>query len=94
MSKDAIIHAWEDKRRPSLGGSSLKAAKNGYQTVLSNGFYIDLMLGSRALYEWSNSQKSNHSEEKARILGERQQCGANLLRHWTLIQEYGPEQQQ
>jgi hypothetical protein len=25
-----------------------KAAKNGYQTVLSNGFYIDLMLGREA----------------------------------------------
>jgi hexosaminidase len=48
MSKDAIIHAWRDKRRPSVGRFT-KAAKNGYQTVLSNGFYIDW--GRGALYE-------------------------------------------
>jgi hypothetical protein len=27
MSKDAIIHALRDKRRPSLGGSSLAGCK-------------------------------------------------------------------
>jgi hypothetical protein len=30
-------------------GSLAKAAKNGYQTVLSNGFYIDLMLGVESI---------------------------------------------
>jgi hexosaminidase len=35
----------------ALGGSLAKAAKNGYQTVLSNGFYIDLMLGVEEHYE-------------------------------------------
>jgi hexosaminidase len=39
MSKDAIIHAWRGTNEgQALGGSLAKAAKNGYQTVLSNGF--------------------------------------------------------
>jgi hexosaminidase len=58
----------------------LLAAKNGYQTVLSNGFYIDLMLGSRQHYMNDPIPKRVITpEEKARILGEKQQCGANLL---------------
>ena len=37
LSKDVVIHSWR-------GVSSLKyASENGYQCVLSNGFYIDLM---------------------------------------------------
>jgi hexosaminidase len=47
MSKDAIIHAW---RGTNARRFTVKAAKNGYQTVLSNGFYIDLMLGVEEHY--------------------------------------------
>jgi hypothetical protein len=38
-----------DKRRPSVGRFTCKAAKTDIKTVLSNGFYIDLMLGRGAL---------------------------------------------
>lgn len=37
LSKDAIIHSWFGKE------SLYKAASQGYQTLLSNGFYIDLL---------------------------------------------------
>lgn len=37
LSKDAIIHSW--KGRQSL----YKAASQGYQTILSHGYYIDLL---------------------------------------------------
>ena len=72
MSKDAIIHAWRGTNEGlSAGGSLIKAAKNGYQTVLSNGYYIDLMLGVESHYK--NDPISKNSiltpEEKARILG-------------------------
>jgi hexosaminidase len=44
MSK-AIIHAWRGVNEGlSPGGALVKAAKGGYKTVLSNGYYIDLML--------------------------------------------------
>src|SRR6478609_6165302 len=41
MSKDAIIHSWRggDEGKPA-GQSLIEAAKGGYKTVLSNGFYI------------------------------------------------------
>jgi hexosaminidase len=37
LSKDAIIHSWYGKE------SLYKAASEGYKTILSNGFYIDLL---------------------------------------------------
>jgi hexosaminidase len=72
MSKDAIIHAWRGTNEgQALGGSLAKAAKNGYQTVLSNGFYIDLMLGVEEHYTNDPIPKKSTltPEEKARILG-------------------------
>ncbi len=60
LSKDAIIHSW-------LGKESLyKAASKGYQTLLSNGYYIDLLLPASEHYkadplppveEWSEKEK-------------------------------------
>jgi hexosaminidase len=72
MSKDAIIHAWRGTNEGQASGGSLaKAAKNGYQTVLSNGFYIDLMLGVEEHYMNDPIPKNSTltPEEKARILG-------------------------
>lgn len=44
MSKDAVIHSWRGPNEGVLPGQSLvEAVKKGYKTVLSNGFYIDLM---------------------------------------------------
>ncbi len=44
MPKTAIIHSWRGENEGLKKGETLvQAAKNGYKTVLSNGFYIDLM---------------------------------------------------
>jgi hexosaminidase len=72
MSKDAIIHAWRGTNEgQEAGGALIKAAKNGYNTVLSNGYYIDLMLGIESHY--LNDPIPNKiilsPEEKARVLG-------------------------
>lgn len=72
MSKDAIIHAWRGTNEgQESGGAFIKAAKNGYNTVLSNGYYIDLMLGIESHY--LNDPIPNKiilsPEEKARVLG-------------------------
>ncbi|MDI6033966.1 family 20 glycosylhydrolase [Flavobacterium sp. LB2P84] len=72
MSKDAIIHSWKGVNEGVLSGSSLiNAAKNGYKTVLSNGYYIDLMQGVADHYSNDPLPKNNMltDAEKARILG-------------------------
>ena len=72
MSKDAIIHAWRGTNEgQEAGGALIKAAKSGYNTVLSNGYYIDLMLGLESHYlNDPLPQKIILSpEEKARVLG-------------------------
>ncbi|MFV8340012.1 beta-N-acetylhexosaminidase [Flavobacterium sp. LB3P21] len=72
MSKDAIIHAWRGTNEgEEAGGALIKAAKNGYNTVLSNGYYIDLMLGLESHYLNDPLPKKIilTPEEKARILG-------------------------
>lgn len=72
MSKNAIIHSWKGVNEGVSSGSSLiNAVKNGYKTVLSNGYYIDLMQGVASHY--SNDPLPKNStltdDEKARILG-------------------------
>jgi hexosaminidase len=72
MSKEAIIHSWKGVNESvSPGGSLIAAAKNGYKTVLSNGYYIDLMLGIQSHYLNDPIPKNVilTAEEKARILG-------------------------
>ncbi len=72
MSKDAIIHAWRGTNEgEEAGGALIKAAKNGYNTVLSNGYYIDLMLGLEIHFLNDPLPKKIilTPEEKARILG-------------------------
>ncbi len=72
MSKDAIIHAWRGTNEgQEAGGALIKAAKSGYNTVLSNGFYIDLMLGLESHYLNDPLPKKIilTPEEKARVLG-------------------------
>jgi len=45
MPKTALIHSWRGVNEGMQPGESLvKAVKNGYQTILSNGYYIDLLL--------------------------------------------------
>jgi len=72
MSKDAIIHSWKGVNEGIPAGQSLvNAVKNGYKTVLSNGYYIDLMLGVENHYFTGPIPKNTvlTTEEKARILG-------------------------
>ena len=72
MSKEAIIHSWKGANESvAPGGSLIAAAKNGYKTVLSNGYYIDLMLSIQSHYLNDPIPKNVvlTDEEKARILG-------------------------
>lgn len=72
MSKEAIIHSWKGPNEGVAAGSSLiAAATKGYKTVLSNGYYVDLVQGveSHYLNDPMPKNSSLSSEEKARILG-------------------------
>lgn len=76
MPKSALIHSWkgvnEGVNEGVESGSSLfNAAKNGYKTLLSNGFYIDLMQPASDHYLVNPLPKNNNLtvEESARILG-------------------------
>jgi len=65
LPKDVVIHSWRGNK------SMLKAAKMGYQTVLSQGYYIDLMLPASKHY-LNDPLKINNGltlEESKNILG-------------------------
>lgn len=72
MSKEAIIHSWRGPNEGMVAGQSLTdAVKKGYKTVLSNGYYIDLMypIASHYLNDPMPKGADLTAEEKARILG-------------------------
>lgn len=72
MSKEAIIHSWKGTNEGLAAGKSLiEAVTGGYKTVLSNGYYIDLMYPVEDHYTVDPMPKSVTltSEQKARILG-------------------------
>lgn len=72
LSKEAIIHSWRGSNEGILPGQSLaEAVKKGYKTVLSNGYYIDLMYPIESHYLNDPIPKGIDltTEEKARVLG-------------------------
>ncbi|MBG7631491.1 MAG: family 20 glycosylhydrolase, partial [Bacteroidetes bacterium] len=72
MPTTALIHSWKGTNEGVTAGSSLvKAAKKGHATVLSNGYYIDLMQPVSEHYLVDPMPKNSDLtlEEKARILG-------------------------
>ncbi|MFD1602277.1 beta-N-acetylhexosaminidase [Flavobacterium artemisiae] len=72
LSKEAIVHSWRGPNEGVVAGQSLvNAVKKGYKTVLSNGFYIDLMypVASHYLNDPMPKDATLTAEEKARILG-------------------------
>ncbi|MTH15350.1 family 20 glycosylhydrolase [Flavobacterium sp. LC2016-01] len=72
LSKEAIVHSWRGTNEGMAAGQSLvDAVKKGYKTVLSNGYYIDLMYPVESHYLNDPMPKGAvlTAEEKARILG-------------------------
>lgn len=71
MPKTALIHSWRGVNEGMEPGQSLVAAvKNGYQTILSNGYYIDLLLSVEDHYLVDPMPNTPLSEEESkRILG-------------------------
>jgi len=93
MSKDAIIHAWRGTNEGLKPGESLiQAAKKGYNAVLSNGFYIDLMLGIETHYlnDPLSKNATLSAEEKARILGGEAAMWSELVTPLTIDSRIWP----
>ena len=93
LSKDAIIHSWKGSNEGIATGQSLvNAVKNGYKTVLSNGYYIDLMLGVENHYLNDPMPKNIMltAEEKARILGGEATMWSELVTPTTIDSRIWP----
>ncbi|WP_348799954.1 beta-N-acetylhexosaminidase [Flavobacterium adhaerens] len=72
LSKDAVVHSWRGVNEGVVAGQSLvDAVTKGYKTVLSNGYYIDLMYKVEDHYSVDPMPKSVQltDVERARILG-------------------------
>lgn len=66
----AVIHSWRGKQEGLEESTLLEAAKKGYQTILSNGYYIDRMLSARNHYlKDPIGDAILTRQEEARILG-------------------------
>ena len=86
MPKSALIHSWRGVNEGMEPGESLvKAVKNGYQTILSNGYYIDLLLSVEDHYLVDPMPAvALTAEEKERILGGEATMWAELVTPLTV----------
>ncbi|MTI38784.1 beta-N-acetylhexosaminidase [Fulvivirga lutimaris] len=72
MPKSAVIHSWRGENEGTAARKSLnEAAKSGYETILSNGYYLDLMYSTADHYLVDPIPEGSElsDEEKKRILG-------------------------
>ncbi len=93
MPTSALIHSWKGVNEGVEGGSSLiEAAKKGYNTVLSNGYYIDLMQSVSEHYLVDPLPKNANLTpvEKARILGAEATMWSELATSLTLDSRIWP----
>lgn len=93
MPTSALIHSWRGVNEGTEGGSSLEiAAKLGFNTVLSNGYYIDLMQPVKEHYLVDPMPKNNNLsvEEKARILGGEATMWSELVTPLTIDSRIWP----
>ena len=92
IPKSALIHSWRGVNEGlPKGGALIKAAKAGYQTVLSTGFYIDRMESVVKHYQTEPIGKAVLTpEERARILGGEATMWAELVTPATIDSRIWP----
>jgi len=92
MPTTAVIHSWrgENEGLPK-GGTLIEAAKKGYKTVLSNGYYIDRMQSvvDHYMVEPISDAKLTESE-RARILGGEATMWSELVTPLTIDSRIWP----
>lgn len=92
MPTTAVIHSWrgENEGLPK-GGSLIAAAKKGYQTVLSNGYYIDRMQSVEHHYTVDPIGHAKLTdEERSRILGGEATMWSELVTPQTIDSRIWP----
>jgi len=87
----AVIHSWRGKQEGLAQSTLIEAAKKGYQTVLSNGFYIDRMLSVKHHYlkDPIGNEKLT-KEERSRILGAETTMWSELVTPTTIDSRIWP----
>jgi hexosaminidase len=92
MPTSAVIHSWrgENEGLPK-GGTLISAAKAGYKTVLSNGYYIDRMFSVEHHYSVDPiGDVTLTTEERARILGGEATMWSELVTPLTIDSRIWP----
>jgi hexosaminidase len=92
MPTTALIHAWRGENEGmEKGGAAITAAKQGFQAVLSNGYYIDRMLSVEHHYSVDPIGDVTLTEaERARVLGGEATMWSELVTPLTIDSRIWP----
>mgnify|MGYP003386804199 FL=1 len=91
MPTTAVIHSWRGKNEGLKESSLIEASKRGYQSVLSNGYYIDRMLSVKHHYSVDPIGDAKLTkEEQARILGGEATMWSELVTPLTIDSRIWP----
>lgn len=87
----AVIHSWRGKNEGLESSTLISAAKEGYQTVLSNGYYIDRMLSVEHHYSVDPIGDAKLSkDELKRVLGGEATMWSELVTPLTIDSRIWP----
>ena len=91
MPTTAVIHSWRGPQEGLKESTLLEAAKKGYQSVLSNGYYIDRLLSVDHHYSVDPIGDAKLTkEERARILGGETTMWSELVTPLTIDSRIWP----
>jgi len=87
----AVIHSWRGKQEGLQQSTLIEAAQKGYQTVLSNGYYIDRMLSVKHHYTVDPIGNTKLTkEERNRVLGAEATMWSELVTSLTIDSRIWP----
>ena len=87
----AVIHSWRGKQEGLKQSTLIEAAKKGYQTVLSNGYYIDRLLSVTHHYSVDPiGDAILTKEEREKILGAEATMWSELVTPQTIDSRIWP----
>jgi hexosaminidase len=91
MPTTAVIHSWRGKNEGLDSSSLIAAAKAGYNTILSNGYYIDRMLSVKHHYTVDPiGDAVLTEEERKRVLGAEATMWSELVTPLTIDSRIWP----
>ena len=91
MPTSAVIHSWRGTNEGLKESTLIEAAKKGYQSVLSNGYYIDRMLPVKHHYSVDPIGDAKLTKsERARILGGETTMWSELVTPLTIDSRIWP----